>query len=91
MHVLDLGVFQYVVGSFMWELTQHRRKWGGSTRQVRFYQAYHDYKLWCVANGIASVAKRFQIVTFKKTQATYPCVSQKAGLEQPNTNTSMFM
>jgi hypothetical protein len=44
MHNLDLGVYQYIVPSIIFELTGDRNVWDGPNRATRLIQAYIEYK-----------------------------------------------
>jgi hypothetical protein len=77
MHTLDLGVFQYVIPSCLWELTSKRQLWNETTRQKRFQRAYAEYRVWCKAQKVKSVTKkRFSFGRFRPSAGKYPFMSQ---------------
>lgn len=43
MHTLDLGVFQFVIPSCLWEFTSKTDIWNESSRPKRFAKAYGEY------------------------------------------------
>ena len=48
MHTVDLGIYQTVLPSVLWTLTDRsRRPFRGSTRQKRFDSAYKAYSMSC--------------------------------------------
>ena len=50
MHCLDLGVYQEINASCLYELTDSGT-WPGPTRQTRLDHAHVDYKAWCRTNN----------------------------------------
>ena len=78
MHVLDLGVYQTVVPSAMWELTEPGAGiWAGGNRQARFDNAYLDYRRWCKDKKVkAVIRKRFAVSQWRKTASSYPRITQ---------------
>ena len=77
MHTLDLGVFQVVMPSCLWELTSNTSIWNESTRAKRFAKAYAEYRGWCKTQKVKSVTKkRFNFKRFRPTAKSYPMMSQ---------------
>ena len=77
MHTLDLGVFQLVMPSCLWELTAKDYVWKESTRGKRFAKAYGEYRTWCKGQKVKSITKkRFTFARFRPTAKCYPMMSQ---------------
>jgi hypothetical protein len=51
LHTLELGIYQWLAPSVMWQLTSSAEEDGyfpGGTRDERFAAAYKQYRIWCV-------------------------------------------
>ena len=48
LHTLDLGLYQHVVASVVWQLTSDNNYLEGDSRQARFDNLFKKYKDWCV-------------------------------------------
>ena len=44
LHVLDLGIYPWAIGSIVWELSATTDVWPGSNRKVRIFQAFRGYR-----------------------------------------------
>ena len=66
MHNLDLGVYQWIVPSAIWEVTTDRTIFHAPTRAMRLLLLYLDYKAWCKRHNIQAPLKKFQLKSFKK-------------------------
>ena len=77
MHTLDLGVYQHVIPSSIWELTSDSQVWNERSRQGRFQRAYGEYRAWCKGQKIKAVTKkRFHFKRFRPSAGKYPFMSQ---------------
>lgn len=78
MHTVDLGIYQYMLPSVLWELTgTAERIFQGTTRQARFAAAYKEYRAWCKEYNILSVTKKkFHFKRFRPDGNCYPQMSQ---------------
>ena len=78
MHTLDLGVYQILVPSCIWELTQTSDFWKAPTRAARMLLAYRHYKAWCIKHKIQGTCRKFEPNTFKKKKSKVVQWSQRA-------------
>ncbi len=74
MHSLDLGVYQSVLPSVMWQLVLRKRgrcPFRGTTYKAKFLSAYRQYKLWAKRNKIVAVARnKFKFKQWRKDSAS---------------------
>ena len=78
MHTVDLGIYQYMLPSVLWDLTERsERTFQGNNRQARFAAAYEEYRAWCKEYSIPSVTKKkFSYKRFRPDANCYPQMSQ---------------
>ena len=72
MHCLDLGILQHAVPSALRQLVA-ARVFPGATTDARLAEATRDYRVWCRATGVTSVAKR---LTAAWIAGPFPSVGQ---------------
>ena len=77
MHTLYLGVYQHVLPSCLWELTNDTAVWNHSDKTNRLFEAYGKYRGWCKVNKLKSITKkRFTSKRLRPSAKKYPLMSQ---------------
>ena len=75
MHCLDLGVYQSVAASCLFELVEWGC-WDGEAIQESFYLAHAEYKVWCCFVGVPPCV-RFERQKLITGPFDFPCFTQK--------------
>ena len=80
MHLLDLGLYQFIVASCMFELAI-QGVWGGASREERFFSAHVEYVAWCQLHNLPP-CPRFQYAKVCPTNDNYAFTQQSAKASQ---------
>ena len=78
MHTLDLGLYQYIGPSVLFELVSNTRLWHATSRAGRLMQAHGAYKIWCKQHKVMNPIAPFQAVSFRRKKSNIVQWTQKA-------------